>query len=172
MKANTRIVLLATAWGYCFATAPAMAQDCRAIRRACVAHCVGGAGSTGDLNAVRPAPTLAAESCVNRCSIAPCLSTSSARLPAYRSVFRVPFVPVPMRAPHQPRPRRPLSRVRLHGATISHIPFKQCLVDPPVRHKHHYRYFTCEENVLGSINKKAVKLVIKAHVAITQGLLC
>lgn len=81
MKANTRIVLMATACMMLLATAPAMAQDCRAIRRACVAHCLGGAGSTGDLNAVTTVLPERVKACVNRCSIAPCQQTPlSARL--------------------------------------------------------------------------------------------
>ena len=31
---------------------PTMAQDCRAIQRACVASCLGGSGATGDLSQV------------------------------------------------------------------------------------------------------------------------
>ena len=81
MKATTRIVLMATACMMLLATAPAMAQDCRAIRRACVAHCLGGSGSTGDLNPVTTVLPERVKACVNRCSIAPCQQTPlSARL--------------------------------------------------------------------------------------------
>jgi hypothetical protein len=42
LRAMTCIVL--------FAATPAMAQDCLALGRACVAQCLGGAGSTANLN--------------------------------------------------------------------------------------------------------------------------
>ena len=47
-----RIFLRATACIMLFAATPAMAQDCLALGRACVAQCLGGAGSTANLNPV------------------------------------------------------------------------------------------------------------------------
>ena len=45
-------LLAATALLMLFVARPTMAQDCRAIQRACVASCLGGSGATGDLNVV------------------------------------------------------------------------------------------------------------------------
>ena len=79
MKATTRIVLMACMM--LLASAPAMAQDCRAIARACIAQCLGGAGATGDLNQVTTVLPERVKACINRCSIAPCQQTPlSARL--------------------------------------------------------------------------------------------
>src|SRR5262245_65635527 len=81
MNATTRIVLMATACMMLLASAPAMAQDCGAIRRACVAHCLGGQGSTITLNPVTTLLPERVKACINRCSIAPCQQTPlSARL--------------------------------------------------------------------------------------------
>jgi hypothetical protein len=51
---------------------PTMAQDCRAIQRACVASCLGGSGATGDLNQVMRVVPERVKACITRCSIAPC----------------------------------------------------------------------------------------------------
>jgi len=54
---------------------PTMAQDCRAIQRACVASCIGGSGATGDLNQVMRVVPERVKACITRCSIAPCDQT-------------------------------------------------------------------------------------------------
>ena len=54
---------------------PTMAQDCRAIQRACVASCLGGSGATGDLNQVMRVVPERVKACITRCSIAPCEQT-------------------------------------------------------------------------------------------------
>ena len=57
------------------AAMPTMAQDCRAIQRACVSHCISGTGSIGDLNPVTGVLPSRVQSCVSRCSIALCEQT-------------------------------------------------------------------------------------------------
>ena len=54
---------------------PTIAQDCRAIQRACVASCIGGSGATGDLNQVMRVVPERLKACITRCSIAPCDQT-------------------------------------------------------------------------------------------------
>ena len=54
---------------------PSMAQDCRAIQRACVASCIGGSGATGDLNQVMRVVPERVKACITRCAIAPCEQT-------------------------------------------------------------------------------------------------
>ena len=54
---------------------PTMAQDCRAIQRACVASCLGGSGATGDLSQVLRVVPGRIKACITRCSIAPCGQT-------------------------------------------------------------------------------------------------
>ena len=54
---------------------PTMAQDCRAIQRACVASCLGGSGATGDLSQVMRVVPERVKACITRCSIAPCEQT-------------------------------------------------------------------------------------------------
>jgi len=54
---------------------PTIAQDCRAIQRACVASCIGGSGATGDLNQVMRVVPERVKACITRCSIAPCDQT-------------------------------------------------------------------------------------------------
>ena len=51
---------------------PTMAQDCRAIQRACVASCIGGSGATGDLSQVMRVVPERVKACITRCAIAPC----------------------------------------------------------------------------------------------------
>ena len=94
---------------------PTMAQDCRAIQRACVASCIGGSGATGDLNQVmRVVPErvrLASLDVQLRLAIKRRLRPVSVMQPL--NVFATAgFKPVAMLA--YPRPRRlPLrSRVR------------------------------------------------------------
>lgn len=70
-----RIFLRATACIVLFAAAPAMAQDCLALARACVAQCLGGAGATGDLAQVTRLLPDRVKACINRCKIAPCQPT-------------------------------------------------------------------------------------------------
>ena len=57
------------------AATPTMAQDCRAIRRACVASCLGGSGAVGDLNPVTRVLPERVKACITRCSISPCGET-------------------------------------------------------------------------------------------------
>ena len=54
---------------------PVLAQNCRAIQRACVASCLGGSGATGDLAAVMRVAPGRIKACITRCSIAPCEDT-------------------------------------------------------------------------------------------------
>ena len=54
---------------------PTIAQDCRAIQRACVASCIGGSGATGDLSQVMRVVPERVKACITRCSIAPCDQT-------------------------------------------------------------------------------------------------
>src|SRR5215831_4080184 len=70
-----RTFVLATVSIVIFATAPAAAQDCGAIRRACIDQCVGGTGSAGTTPLVFGAQTGRVKACINRCSIAPCQET-------------------------------------------------------------------------------------------------
>jgi hypothetical protein len=71
-----RIFLLATtACMMLLAAMPTMAQDCTAIRRACVRSCLGGTGATGDLSQVMRVVPGRVKACINRCSIAPCEQT-------------------------------------------------------------------------------------------------
>ena len=56
-------------------TSPTMAQDCRAIQRACVASCLGGSGATGDLSQVMRVVPERVKACITRCAIAPCEQT-------------------------------------------------------------------------------------------------
>ena len=70
-----RIFLRATACIMLFAATPAMAQDCLALGRACVAQCLGGAGSTANLNPVTAVLPDRIKACINRCQIAPCQPT-------------------------------------------------------------------------------------------------
>jgi hypothetical protein len=76
-----RIFLLAmTACMMLLAAAmPTMAQDCQAIQRACVAHCLGGAGATagGDLSEVLRVAPARVKACIIRCTIAPCGQTGA-----------------------------------------------------------------------------------------------
>jgi hypothetical protein len=58
-----------------FVATPTMAQDCRAIQRACVASCLGGSGATGDLNLVMRVVPERIKACITRCSIATCDQT-------------------------------------------------------------------------------------------------
>ena len=73
-----RIFLRATACIMLFAATPAMAQtaaDCLALGRACVAHCLGGQGSTATLNPVTRVLPERVKACINRCQVAPCQPT-------------------------------------------------------------------------------------------------
>ena len=54
---------------------PTLAQDCRAIQRACIASCLGGSGATGDLSQVLRVVPERVKACITRCSIAPCEQT-------------------------------------------------------------------------------------------------
>ena len=54
---------------------PTLAQDCRAIQRACVRTCLGGSGATGDLSQVMRVAPGRVKACITRCSIAPCEQT-------------------------------------------------------------------------------------------------
>ena len=70
LRAMTCIVL--------FAATPAMAQtaaDCLALGRACVAQCLGGAGSTAVLNPVTALLPERVKACIDRCQVAPCQPT-------------------------------------------------------------------------------------------------
>jgi hypothetical protein len=75
MKATTRIVLMATACIVIFATAPAVAQDCRAIVRACINECSGGTGAAGTTPLVFGPERGRVKACINRCFITPCGQT-------------------------------------------------------------------------------------------------
>ena len=74
-----RIFLRATACIMLFAATPAMAQtsaaDCLALGRACVAHCLGGQGSTATLNPVTRVLPERVKACIDRCQVAPCQPT-------------------------------------------------------------------------------------------------
>jgi hypothetical protein len=73
-----RDLLRIALWTACMmllAAMPTLAQDCRAIRRACVSHCISGTGSTGDLNPVTAVLPSRVKACITRCSIAPCEET-------------------------------------------------------------------------------------------------
>src|SRR5215831_14728085 len=70
-----RTFVLAAASILIFATAPAAAQDCRAIVRACIQQCAGGGGSIGSTPLVFGAGQARAKACVNRCFITPCGET-------------------------------------------------------------------------------------------------
>ena len=70
-----RLLLQTTACMMLLVATPTMAQDCRAIQRACVASCIGGSGATGDLNQVMRVVPERVKACITRCSIAPCDQT-------------------------------------------------------------------------------------------------
>ena len=54
-----------------------MAQDCTAIQRACVAHCLGGVGAGGDLSQILRVAPQRIRPCIIRCTIAPCGQTGA-----------------------------------------------------------------------------------------------
>ena len=93
---------------------PTMAQDCRAIQRACVASCLGGSGATGDLSQVMRVVPERVKACITRCSIAPCEQTPLAARLCDATAQRIcnnGFKPVAMLA--YPRPRRVPLRLSL-----------------------------------------------------------
>jgi hypothetical protein len=73
MKATTLIVLTAGCL-MLFATAPAMAVDCAAIRAACVERCQTIAG-TAQQTIAGTSQTAQQKNCANRCSISSCQQT-------------------------------------------------------------------------------------------------
>ena len=56
---------------------PTMAQDCTAIQRACVAHCLGCVGAGGDLSQILRVAPQRIRPCIIRCTIAPCGQTGA-----------------------------------------------------------------------------------------------
>src|SRR5262245_3144977 len=151
MKATMRIVLMATACMMLLASAPAMAQDCTAIRRACVAHCLGGQGSTGDLNPVTTFLPERVKACVGRCSIAPCQQTPlSARLcdASAQALCSRSFRSCTDACTFSTAATQAIIQTQASCATFCCTNFKQCLSNRQCDIST-IAVITCEENISG-----------------------